>query len=263
MNTNKLQTPIDYLKGVGPNRADLLRKELGIDTYQDLITLFPNRYIDRTQFYKINQLQRNNADIQVIGQIVDVHEVPQKRGKRLVARFQDDSGEMELVWFRGHKWIRESLKFDKDYVIFGKTNWFNGKYNMPHPEMELLEDYKKNLRSAMQPIYPSTEKLSNKGISNRVISKIIQQLITETKTEFEETLSENLISELKLISKSDALFNVHFPKNQELLAKAQYRLKFEELFYIQLQLILKNLIHKSKIKGFPFSSVGNYFQYFF
>ncbi len=263
MNTNVLQTPIDYLKGVGPNRADLLRKELGIHTYQDLINLFPNRYIDRTQFYKINQLQRNNADVQVIGQIIDIKEVPQKRGKRLVARFQDDTGSMELVWFRGHKWLRESLKFDKDYVIFGKVNWFNGKFNMPHPEMELLEEHEKNLRSAMQPVYPSTEKLSNKGISNRVISKIMQQLFTETKGKFEETLSENLISELKLISKSDALFNVHFPKSQELLARARYRLKFEELFYIQLQLIIKNLIHKSKIKGFPFLKVGDYFNTFF
>ena len=263
MNTNFLQTPIDYLKGVGPNRANLLRTELGIHTYQDLINLFPNRYIDRTQFYKINQLQRNNADVQVIGQITEVHEVAQKRGKRLVATFKDDTGTMELVWFRGHKWIRESLKFDKDYVIFGKTNWFNGKYNMPHPELELLEDFKQNLRSAMQPVYPSTEKLANKSISNRVINKIMQQLFTETKDKFTETLSDNLISELKLISKSDALFNVHFPKNQELLAKAQHRLKFEELFYIQLQLIIKNLIHKSKIKGFPFLQVGDYFNTFF
>ncbi len=263
MNQNFLQTPIDYLKGVGPNRANLLRKELGVHTYQDLINLFPNRYIDRTQFYSISKLQRNNADVQIIGQIVDIKEVSQKRGKRLVARFQDESGEIELVWFRGQKWIRESLKFNKDYVVFGKTNWFNGKFNMPHPEMELLEEYKKNLRSAMQPVYPSTEKLSNKGISNRVISKIMQQLFIETKGKFTETLSDNLISELKLISKSDALFNVHFPKNQALLAKAQYRLKFEELFYIQLQLILKNLIHKSKIKGFPFTKVGDYFNSFF
>ena len=262
MNTN-LQTPIDYLKGVGPNRADLLSKELGIHTYQDLLNLFPNRYIDRTQFYKINQLQRNNADVQIIGQIKDVQEVAQKRGKRLVARFQDETGIMELVWFRGHKWIRESLKFDKDYVIFGKTNGYNGKFNMPHPEMELQEDYKKNLRSSMQPVYPSTEKLANKGISNRVISKIMQQLFTETKGKFVETLTDNLISELKLISKSEALFNVHFPKNQVLLASAQYRLKFEELFYIQLQLIIKNLIHKSKIKGFPFIQVGDYFNTFF
>ena len=258
-----LQTPIDYLKGVGPNRADLLRKELGIYTYQDLINLFPNRYIDRTQYYKISQLQRHNADVQVIGKITGFKEVAQKRGKRLVGTFQDDTGTMELVWFRGQKWIRENLKLNKPYVAFGKTNWFSGKFNMAHPDLELLDDHKKNLSSGMQAIYPSTEKLSNKGISNRVMSKIMQQLFIETKGRFTETLSENLLSELKLISKKEALLNVHFPKHQELLSKAQYRLKFEELFYIQLQLILKNLIHKSKIKGFPFEKVGDYFNTFF
>ena len=263
MTTNFLQTPIDYLKGVGPNRADLLRKELGIHTYQDLINLFPNRYIDRTKYYKIGELQRNNTEIQVVGKITSLKEVAQKRGKRLVAKFQDDTGSMELVWFRGQKWIRESIKTNKAYVIFGKANWFNGTFSMPHPEMELLEEHKKSLRSAMQPVYPSTEKLSNKGITNRVVNKIMQQLFIETKSTFSETLSPQLLSELKLVSKSEALFNVHFPKNQTLLAKGQYRLKFEELFYIQLQLIIKNLIHKSKIKGFPFEKVGEHFNTFF
>ena len=262
MNTN-LQTPIDYLKGVGPNRADLLRKELGIHTYQDLINLFPNRYIDRTQYYKINQLQRNSAEVQIIGQITNLKEIDQKRGKRLVATFQDDTGSMELVWFRGHKWIRESIKPNTPYVVFGKTNWFNGTFSMPHPEMELLQDHEKSLSSAMQAVYPSTEKLSNKGITNRVIIKIMQQLFLETKGKFSETLSENLLEEQKLLSKSEALFNIHFPKSQSLLARAQFRLKFEELFYIQLQLILKNLIHKSKIKGFTFEKVGTYFNTFF
>ena len=258
-----LQTPIDYLKGVGPNRADLLRSELGIHTYQDLINLFPNRYIDRTKYYKINQLQRNNAEVQVIGQITSFREVAQKRGKRLVAEFRDDTGVMELVWFRGQKWIRESLKTGQPYVIFGKTNWFNGKFSMPHPEIELLSEHEKNLRSAMQAIYPSTEKLSNKGITNRVVTKIMQQLFLETKGRYAETLSDTIRGELKLLSKSDALFNVHFPKSPELLSRAQFRLKFEELFYIQLQLILKNLIHKSKIKGFAFEKVGDYFNTFF
>ena len=258
-----LQTPIDYLKGVGPNRATLLRSELGINTYQDLINLFPNRYIDRTRYYKINELQRNAAEVQIIGTLIDIKEVSQKRGKRLVATFQDDTGIMELVWFRGQKWIRENLKFNRPYVIFGKTNWFNGKFNMPHPEMELQEDHDKNLRTSMQAVYPSTEKLSNKGVTNRVIIKIIQQLFIETKGRFIETLSESLLKNQKLISKSEALFNIHFPKNQALLSKAEFRLKFEELFYIQLQLILKNLIHKSKIKGFPFNSVGTYFNTFY
>ena len=258
-----LQTPIDYLKGVGPNRADLLRSELNIHTYQDLLHLFPNRYIDRTQYYSINQLQRNNAEVQVVGIITGIKEVAQKRGKRLVAEFRDDTGVMELVWFRGQKWIRESLKLNQPYVIFGRVNWFNGKFNMPHPEMELRAEHEKNLRSAMQAIYPSTEKLSNKGITNRVISKIMQQLFLEAKGDFTETLSETIRGELKLISKPDALFNVHFPKSQELLARSQFRLKFEELFYIQLQLILKNLIHKSKIKGFTFDKVGDYFNTFY
>ncbi|MBC3847935.1 ATP-dependent DNA helicase RecG [Winogradskyella echinorum] len=259
----KLQTPIDYLKGVGPNRADLLRSELGIHTYQDLINLFPNRYIDRTKYYKINELQRNNAEVQVVGVITGFREVAQKRGKRLVADFKDETGTMELVWFRGQKWIRDSLKIGKPYVIFGKTNWFSGKYNMAHPEIELQSNHDSNLRSAMQAIYPSTEKLSNKGITNRVITKIMQQLFIETKGQFVETLSDSIKGELKLISKSDALFNIHFPKSPELLSRAQFRLKFEELFYIQLQLILKNLIHKSKIKGFPFDKVGNYFNTFY
>jgi ATP-dependent DNA helicase RecG len=263
MNPNILQTPIDYLKGVGPNRAELLKKELGIFTFQDLLNLFPNRYLDRTKYYKIKDLQRNNAEVQIIGKIIDLKEVPQKRGKRLVATFQDETGAMELVWFRGQKWIRESLKLHTELIIFGKTNWFNGRFSMPHPEIELLEEHKKNLRSAMQPIYPSTEKLATKGITNRVISKIVQQLFIDIKGNFSETLSELLLKEQQLISKKEALFNVHFPKSQELLSRAQFRLKFEELFFIQLQLILKNLIHKSKIKGFQFDKVGNYFNTFF
>ncbi|MGJ8550503.1 ATP-dependent DNA helicase RecG [Winogradskyella wichelsiae] len=258
-----LQTPIDYLKGVGPNRADLLRSELGIQTYQDLINLFPSRYIDRTRYYKINELQRNNAEVQIIGKITGFKEVAQKRGKRLVADFRDDTGAMELVWFRGQKWIRENLKIGQTYVLFGKTNWFSGKFSMPHPEIELQTEHEGNLRSAMQAIYPSTEKLSNKGVTNRVVTKIMQQLFLETNGRFIETLPDSVMSELKLISKPDALFNIHFPKTPELLAKAQFRLKFEELFYIQLQLIIKNLIHKSKIKGFTFDKVGTYFNTFY
>ncbi|WP_109438423.1 ATP-dependent DNA helicase RecG [Aquimarina sp. AU119] len=262
MNPNILQTPIDYLKGVGPSRATLLRSELGIHTYQDFINLFPNRYLDKTKYYKINELQRNSAEVQIIGKIINIKTVAQKKGKRLVAKFIDDTGEMELVWFRGQKWIKENLKLNTPYVIFGKTKYYNG-FNMPHPDMELLTEHEKNLRTVMQPIYPSTEKLSNKGITNRVMSKMMQQLFVETKVRFYDTLSSEILEELKLISKSEAVFNVHFPKNQELLAKAQYRLKFEELFYIQLQLITKKLIRKQKIKGFPFTEVGEHFNTFY
>ena len=263
MNPTLLQTPIAYLKGVGPNRADSLQSELGIHVYQDLLNLFPNRYIDKTQYYKIGQLQKTSADVQIIGKLVHIKTVEQKKGTRLVARFQDDTGEMELVWFRGQKWIRENLKLNTPYVIFGKCNVFNNIFSMPHPEMELLSEHEKGLKVHMQPVYPSTEKLSNKGITNRVISKLMQQLFIETKGKFTETLSDALLQDLKLISRSVSLFNIHFPKNQELLAKAQFRLKFEELFYLQMQLIAKNMLHKQKIKGFPFDQVGELFNDFY
>ena len=263
MNATFLQTPIDYLKGVGPNRADLLKKELGIHTFQDLLNLFPNRYLDRTKYYKISELQQTNAEVQILGKITHIKTVQQQRGKRLVATFIDETGSMELVWFRGHKWIRENLKINVPYVIFGKTNFYNGTFSMPHPEMELLETHEKSLRSAMQPVYPSTEKLTNSGITNRMINSLMQQLFLESKNRFAETLSKPLLEQLKLVSKSDALFNIHFPKGTTDLARAQYRLKFEELFYIQLQLIRKNLIHKAKIKGYPFTKVGEHFNTFY
>ena len=263
MNAHFLQTPIEYLKGVGPNRADLLKKELGIHTFQDLMHLFPNRYLDRTKYYRIGELQKTNAEVQIIGKITHIKTVEQKRGKRLVATFIDDTGQMELVWFRGHKWIRENLKLNVPYVIFGKTNWFNGLYSMPHPEMELLEAHEKSLRSAMQPIYPSTEKLSSSGITNKVISTLLETLFLEAKNRLAESLSKEVLNSLKLLPKNEALFNIHFPKNQTLLSRAQYRLKFEELFYIQLQLIRKNILHKTKIKGYTFPKVGDYFNTFF
>ncbi len=262
MNPSILQTPIDYLKGVGPNRAELLRSELGIHTFQDLIHLFPNRYIDRTRFHKINELQRNNADIQLVGKITHLKMVEGK-GKRLVATFVDETGKMELVWFRGHKWIKESIKRNTPYVIFGRANYYNGKFSIPHPEMELVEDYKKNLRSTMQAIYPSTEKLSTKGITNRVIIGLMQTLFLEVKNDLYESLSKPLLEGLKLMPKNKALFNVHFPQSQGDLTKAQYRLKFEEFFFIQLQLARKNMAHKSKIKGFPFEKVGPRFTTFY
>ena len=258
-----IQTPIDYLKGVGPSRAKLLRSELGVKTFQDLIYLFPRRYIDRTQFYSIGSLLQNSSEIQVIGQITGFREISQKRGKRLVASFQDSTGQIELVWFRGHKWIRENLKIRTTYVVFGKVNLFNGSYNMPHPEIELKSEFDKGLRTNIQPIYPSTEILTNRGISNKVICKLIEQIIIQIDGGFLESLSNEILNKYKLISKNDALLNIHFPKDQILLQQAEFRLKFEELFFIQLQLIQKNLLNKSKIKGFNFKEVGYNFNNFY
>jgi len=261
---NLLQTPIEYLKGIGPSRGELLRKELNIHNYGDLMNLFPNRYIDRTRYYKINQLQGTTTEIQVIGKIIHVKTVEfGKNQKRLVASFADETGKMELTWFQGIKWIRESLKLNEVYVIFGKTSNYGGQFSMAHPEMELLEEHKSSLRSALQPVYPSTEKLTQRGVTNRVINKAMQQLFIETKAQFIETIPNTIIEQLKLIPKNEAMFNIHFPKSQELLAKAQFRLKFEELFFIQLQLITKNLIRKHKILGHPFDKVGTNFTDFY
>lgn len=259
---NLLETPIEYLKGVGPARGELLRKELGIHKYGDLINLFPNRYIDRTRYYRINELLNSSSEVQVVGKVINIKSVGEKR-TRLVATFTDGTGEMELVWFQGQKWIRENLKINTPYVIFGKATSFNGTFNMAHPEMEFLAEHEQSLRSAMQPFYPSTEKLVQRGITNKVVNKIMQQLFIETQALFTETLPPSLVNELKLIPKNAALFNIHFPKSQDLLARAQFRLKFEELFFIQLQLITKNLIRKHKIKGNPFDKVGDYFTNFY
>lgn len=258
-----LQTPIEYLKGVGPARGELLRKEVAIRTFEDLLHFFPNRYIDRTRYYRVNELRESGADVQLIGKIIHVKTVEQKRGQRLVATFADDTGQMELIWFQGIKWIRESLKLGVPVVIFGKANAFNGTFSMPHPEIELLSEHEQSLRSALQPVYPSTETLGNRGISNRVVNKMMQQLFGDVRDHIHETLPPWILDDLKLMPKKEALFNLHFPTGNEALARARYRLKFEELFFIQLQLITKNLVRKQKIKGHAFLVVGDKFTEFY
>lgn len=238
-------------------------KELGVFTYADLANFFPNRYIDRTKFYKIRELQNNSSDVQIVGKVTGFKTVKQKRGSRLMATFTDETGQMELIWFRGTKWIKDAIKLNVPYVIFGKVNFFNGNFTMPHPEMDLLSEYKKGFKITMQPVYRSTELLSNKGVSNRVMQKMQQQLFTECKGKFGETLSEKILQEQNLISKNEAMFNIHFPQSQELLTKAKHRLKFEELFFIQLQLVVKNLTNKAKNKGFVFDQIGTYFNGFY
>jgi ATP-dependent DNA helicase RecG len=243
----------------------LLRKELGIHNYQDLVNFYPNRYIDRTKYYKINELQNSNSEVQIIGKIIHIKTVEYgKNQKRLVATFADETGKIDLVWFQGHKWIQETLKLNETCVVFGKCALFGSTFSMSHPEIEPIAEHEQSLRSAMQPVYPSTETLGNRGVTNKVVNKMMQQLFLEIGIgSFSETLPFYLIDELKLISKNEAMFNIHFPKSQDLLAKATFRLKFEELFFIQLQLITKNLIRKHKIKGFPFTIVGENFNEFF
>jgi ATP-dependent DNA helicase RecG len=258
-----LQTSIEYLKGIGPNRAALLREELGIRTYQDLLHFFPNRYIDRSRFYAINQLPQNNAEVQVKGEIIQIKTVPQKRGKRLVAVFSDGRSQMELVWFRGHKWIQEQLKLNTLYVAFGRLSWFGSKANMPHPELTLEAEYEASNIGALHPVYPSTEKLINKGVTQRIMKQMMINLFSLIGNKFKENLPNYMLVELQLISRKEAIINVHFPSDSAVLTQAQRRLKFEELFYIQLQLIQKNRLQKQKIKGYVFPQVGDAFNTYF
>ena len=258
-----LTYPITYLKGVSVQRATLIYTELGIKTCNDLLYFFPFRYIDKTTFYTVKELQPNTSEVQIVGKITKVKSVAQKRGSRLVATFEDATGTMELVWFKGQKWIKEALKINEPYVVFGKLNHYNGRFSIPHPEMEEVSAYKKKLQSKMQPVYPSTEKLTNSGVSNKMIRTYVQQVLQQFYENIQESLSPEIIENFHLISKRDALLNAHFPKNQEYLSKAQNRLKFEELFFIQLELLTKKLINKTKIKGVVFKNVGAHFTAFY
>ncbi len=260
-----LSTPVEYLKGVGPSRSGLLKKELGIFTCQDLLNLFPNRYIDRTRYYKIAELRPQMAgEVQIAGKITAVRTIDQKgKGKRLSAVFVDGTAEMELVWFQGIRWQLENLKVNTPVVIFGKINYFNGNFSMVHPDIEPLAEHTQNRRPALQPVYPSTEALTAKGMTNRAMGKIIQQVIAEGSPEFEEPLPIRLLHQLELPSKTQAMREVHFPRSLEHVEKARFRLKFEELFFIQIQLVLKNLTRKHKIRGHVFKNVGHRFTDFY
>ena len=201
--------------------------------------------------------------IQLVGEIVRMEEIGAKRSKRLVAYIQDETGLLELVWFKGVKWVKNSVKPNTQYVVFGKPNLFNGKINIAHPEIESVEEYKKGMCNTLQPMYPSSEKLSNKGLNNKAIGKLTQTLLPQLKNQIRETLSTDLLQKLNLPSREEALFDIHFPKNTQDLQRAQYRLKFEELFFIQLQLIQMKQVRQQKLKGHNFSTIGEYFNQFF
>lgn len=263
MAENLSNIAVSYLKGVGPARAEILSKELQINNLSDLANFFPNRYIDRTAFYKILDLQENSSEVQIIGSISQIFTEGEGKNLRLKAFFSDDTGTMELVWFKGIKWIKTALKINQLYVIFGRINWFKGVPTMPHPEMDLKSDFDKSLQSAMQAVYPSTENLLKRGISNRVMQSIMQNLFTQYKSNFTETLPKYLCNQLHLTDKNEALFQLHFPESQEKLAKAEHRIKFEELFYLQLQLLRTNLVRKNKLKSFKFEIVGEHFNRFY
>jgi ATP-dependent DNA helicase RecG len=257
-----LQKPIEYIKGVGPNRAQLLKNELGLYTLQDILYFFPNRYIDKSTYYTPAELPQTTADVQVLGSITHIETVKQKRGSRLVATFTDGQHSMELVWFRGQQWIQKSLQLNTPYMAFGRLNWYGKKCSIPHPELELIEDHEQR-KGNFQAVYPSTENLTKSGITQRIVRQIVENLFDEMQNNLQEVLSDELRNTYQLIEKNEALKAIHFPQSQEALARAQYRMKFEELFFVQLQLGLKKQHRKERIKGIPFPKIGTYFNRFF
>lgn len=256
-----LKTPIEYLKGVGPKRAALLRSELNISTFDDLLNYFPFRYVDRSTFSNINEIDNDQTYFQLKGKILQPQIVGAARAKRLTAYLKDDTGIIELVWFQGINWALEKIKADVEYIVFGKPNYFNGKFNLSHPEIEPVEDFD-ILSSQLRPFYPSTEKLKSKNLNSRGIAKLTKLLISQIET-LPETLSPQVINRFKFVSRHTAIINIHYPENKELLNKATTRLKFEELFFIQLALLRYKYVRTIRLKGHVFKLVGDNFNTFY
>ncbi len=254
---------ITYLKGVGTVKAEVLSKELGIHSVSDLIYYFPFRYVDRSKFYKINEIRPTKTDLQILGKITHIKTVEFKRGQRLEATFQDETGSIKLVWFKSINWFKKHLKLHTLYVIYGRVQQFMNEYSVVHPEIDLWSEFQQRQSIGLQPVYSSTELLQKKSITNRFMRQIIHNALNKYLHLYEEILPASIIRDYRLTDRKTALMQVHFPKNQEALSHALHRLKFEELFFIQLQLLQLNLLHKKKIRGYTFSRIGELFHQFY
>ena len=263
MNSVILNTSIEFLKGVGPNRAKLLNSELKISTFKDLLFQFPFRYIDKTSYHKISEIQSINSEIQIIGKISDLKEVGIGKKKRLVAKFIDDTGIIELVWFKTNRWLIDSIKLNTKYIAYGKLNSYNGKHSIAHPELELYNNENVKKRTKLTAVYPSTELLNKRGITNKVIRNLIEELLIALNNKIDENLPTYLKEKFNLLARREALIIIHKPRNLDELRKAIYRLKFEEIFFLQIRLIKKNINRKEKIKGYKFKVIGEEFDKFF
>lgn len=260
---NILDTSIEFIKGVGPAKAELLRNELHIFTYNDLLQHYPFRYVDKTKFYYVKEINDDLPYVQLKGVITHIEKKGEGRSKRLIAHFKDDSGKIELVWFKGIQWVEKKIKLNEPYIIFGRPSRFQNSFNIPHPEIELESEAEKNFANALEPVYNTTEKLKARGLDSKAISRIVKSLLQQLNGKIEETLSPNLIAHLKLVSREIALTNIHQPQNPEILNKAKLRLKFEELFYIQLKLLRNKQIRTHQYRGFIFTKIGDYFNRFY
>lgn len=252
-----LDTPVEFIKGVGPSRADVLKKDLGLFTFQDMLAHYPFRYIDRTKYFKINQINLDSQYIQIIGRVISKKVIGEKRAKRIIAVFKDETGIMELVWFQSLKWVEDNIVVGTAYVAFGKPTLFNGTFSISHPEMELYQNKpagRGNL--TLQPVYNSTEKLKKFNLDSKGLQRLIAGLLDQVIPQVPENLPPYILNKYQLPDKRMALLNIHFPKNQKDLNAAERRLKFEELFFIQLQLLHNKQLRQLKFKGVTFEKVG-------
>ncbi len=260
---NILNSSIEFLKGIGPTRFRVMQDELKIFNYNDLINYFPIRYIDRTRFYNLNDLPRSTSEIQLTGKIINYSIKKQFKRKILIAELESNNQKINLVWFRGYKWVIDKLKINEKYVVFGKLNWFKNTPSLVHPEFVLQHLFIKEKQLKIYPLYSIPEELVSKGITQKVFRNSIENLFFKITNNLVETIPDYIIRKYNLIGRNIALSNIHFPKNHDILNKSIYRLKFEELFFFQIKLIRNKRIKKDKIKGLVFKKVGYYFNKFY
>ncbi len=256
-----LETPIEFLKGVGPKRGELLKKELGISTFEDLLFHFPFRYVDRTAYQKVADIQYWDTPVQLKGKIVSMKLSGTGRGKRMSAIFEDESGRIELVWFQGVEWVKKSIVPNRIYQIYGRAKKYGTGFNIAHPEVTPWENVDKT--AGMQGVYSSTEKLSDKGLHSKGISKLAVTLVEQVKGKIQETLPKRIIDQYRLLQLEDAVIQIHRPESDDKVRKAIFRLKFEELFFLQLELLHRKQISLEKGSGFVFPKLSNVFNTFY
>lgn len=258
-----LDTDIKFLPGVGPKRAELLAAEAGIQTFRDLLTCFPYKYVDKTRFYSVSDLDTDMQYVQIRGKIRRFVTEGGGNAKRLMADFFDETGVVRLVWFKGQKWVINTYKTDKEYIIFGKPTLFSGAFNIVHPEVEEVEKKATRVSSALEAQYSTTEKMKDRFLTSKAISKLVATVFTQPSLRFSETLPASVMKPMKLLSAADAMFRIHFPDSNNDIENARFRLKFEELFYIQLNLLRYKGIRAKKTHGFVFSVVGDRLNTFY
>lgn len=259
--TRFFDTKIEFLKGVGPQKAALLNQELGIFTFGDLIQHYPFRHEDRTVFHKIIDLNDQLPAAQIKGRLREWTMTGEGNKKRLVAYFTDGTGILELVWFQSIAWYEKNLRPNTEYIVFGKPVAFGGRWSITHPELDLITPENEN-GGFWQPIYPLTEKLRRKFVESRAISRMMKSLLEISRPHIRETLPETLVQKYRLVSKADALWNFHLPQSAQWLHQAQRRLKFEELFYNQFRLIKNKLLHKTEYPGMIFNHTNLVKQFY-